>query len=264
MDGSPTAAFTLGPPVPGARAAVLVLHGFTGSPWEVRPLAEALAARGYHVHAPRLPGHGGAPEAMQYVTWRDWEAAADEALLKLQGAAHCFVAGLSMGALLALLLAARHPTKVKALALLAPVWAFRPLDARLLRALRFLPLPEWTGAWISKSASDIEDPLAHADNPLLPRYPLGRLFDLFRVQDHARAALPEVTAPALVMASPNDHVVSPKGVEALAAALHTTPRWLGQGFHVVTRDLDRAVVSTEVARFFDSQCEPQTRKRSAS
>jgi carboxylesterase len=52
------------------RRAVLVLHGLTGSPWEVRPLGEALAARGFHVEAPLLPGHAGAPEALGFVTWR--------------------------------------------------------------------------------------------------------------------------------------------------------------------------------------------------
>lgn len=250
-DASPTAAFTVGPTAPTARASVLLLHGFTGSPWEVRPLAESLAARGFHVHVPRLPGHGGDPEAMAWVTWRDWEAKVDEAFAQLGGAQTKLVAGLSMGGLLGLLLAARYPTQVKGLALLAPVWGLRPLDGRVLRRLRFLPLPEWTGLWVTKGASDIEDPEAHASNPLLKRYPLGRLWDLFTIQDHARLALPEVRTPAMVVGSPNDHVVDPKSLESLAAGLNTKVEWLSKGYHVVTRDLDRARVAHLVSSFFD-------------
>ena len=122
MDEAKTASFTLGPPQGEAIAAVLLIHGFTGSPWEVRPLGEALAARGFHVQAIRLPGHGVDPEAMAWVTWRDWEHAAEEALKQLRGFQHVFVAGLSMGALLGMLLAARHPNRVSGLAMMAPVW----------------------------------------------------------------------------------------------------------------------------------------------
>ena len=72
VDASSTAPFRLEPGNQHhARAAVLLLHGFTGSPWEVRPLGESLAARGFHVLAPQLPGHGTTPEAMLYVTHVD-------------------------------------------------------------------------------------------------------------------------------------------------------------------------------------------------
>src|SRR5689334_23628869 len=110
MDASETAPFRLDPP--GGfppRAAVLLLHGFTGSPWEVRPLGDSLAARGYHVYAPLLPGHGTTPEAMLYVTHLDWEREAERGLQALKGFEHVFVAGLSLGSLLALLVAARFP-----------------------------------------------------------------------------------------------------------------------------------------------------------
>src|SRR2546427_383316 len=101
MDGAATAPFRLEPA--GARSAVLLLHGFTGSPWEVRPLGESLAARGYCVLGPRLPGHGTDPEAMLYVTHLDWEREAESALASLKNFDRVFVAGLSMGALLRLL-----------------------------------------------------------------------------------------------------------------------------------------------------------------
>lgn len=252
MDEVKTASFTLGPPPAEAVAAVLLIHGFTGSPWEVRPLGESLAARGFHVRGIRLPGHGTGPEAMAWVTWRDWEHAAEEALRALVGFKHVFVAGLSMGALLGMLLAARHPGKVNGLALMAPVWKLRPLDGRILRRLRWLPIAEWTGMWIEKKTTDIEDDASRADAPILPRYPLARLFDLFTIQDHARHAVPRVHCPALVAAAEQDHVVDFQSVEKLVAQLPSARLLtLRRGFHILPRDNDRAQLADAVAGFFD-------------
>jgi alpha-beta hydrolase superfamily lysophospholipase len=60
LDEGKTATFEL----PGDRGACLLIHGFTGTPWDVRPLGEALSAAGISVQAPRLPGHGTTPAAI--------------------------------------------------------------------------------------------------------------------------------------------------------------------------------------------------------
>src|SRR5688500_7219834 len=107
MDTWKTAPFELGQ----GDDACLLLHGFTGSPWDLRPLGEALAARGLYVKAPRLPGHGTTPEALLTVTHCHWEEAAQEALWTLRNRRRVFVAGLSMGALLSLRLAVHAPER---------------------------------------------------------------------------------------------------------------------------------------------------------
>src|SRR5687768_7646312 len=116
MDPEKTAPFELG----RGEDACLLLHGFTGSPWDVRPLGEALAARGLYVRAIQLPGHGSTPEALLQVTRQDWLRAAAQALLSLREYRRTFVVGLSMGALLALRLAVDYRERVHGLALVAP------------------------------------------------------------------------------------------------------------------------------------------------
>ncbi len=252
LDPARTAAFTLGPLAGEADAAVLLLHGFTGSPWEVRPLGESLADRGFHAHAPRLPGHGTTPEDLLWVGWRDWVEGAERALAALDAFPRVFVAGLSMGALLGLLLAARRPERVRGLALMAPAWRLRRLDGQLLRALRHVELSGLRMRWVGKETSDIEDPEVRAQAPVLARYPLARLFDLFTLQDVAQESLPLVRAPSLVVAAVNDHVASFAGAEALCARLpgaRLVP--LQRGFHILPRDRDRALLCAEVAEFFD-------------
>lgn len=250
-----TAPFTLGPT--DSRTAVLLLHGFSGSPWEVRPLGEGLAARGYHVVAPLLPGHGGTPEAMLFVTWREWLAAAEVALASLSRFERVVVAGLSMGGLLGVLLAARYPSRVSGLALLAPVVAVKRGGARLLRRVRRLPVRGLFPEWVTKETTDIELDEVRAQSPLMRRYPLTRVLDLFTLQDLVSDSLRDVHCDCLVLAARNDHVVDYEAVRAFQQRL---PRsrlvTLQRGFHIIPRDVDRAVAITEVAEFFDRVARP--------
>lgn len=250
LDPARTSSFDLGPP--DASTAVLLLHGFTGSPWEVRPLAESLAARGFFVRAPRLPGHGTTPEDMLWVTWREWLAAAEAAFDSLTRFPRVCIAGLSMGGLLGLLLAERHGARVSKLVLMAPVMRVQRRAGRLLERLGPGPLQGFAAKWLEKTTTDLEDDAARAQSPVLPRYPLGRLLDLFELQRLARRAAPRVMAPTFIAAAVQDHVVQLESIEALHADMPGS-RFLvlQRGFHILTHDVDRARLTAEVAEFID-------------
>jgi carboxylesterase len=253
MDASPTAPFTLRPKSANG-ATVLLFHGFTGSPWEVRPLGDALAARGYHVHAPLFPGHGVDPEGMVGVSEKQWLEAARAALRARRDSGPVFLAGLSMGALVSLVLAREEPAAVQGLVLMAPALKLRPLSGRLLRRVRDLPVPFVFDHWTTKERSDIEDEEAHAHNPILKKYPVARLRDVFRLQDLARAAAPSVRQQALVVAARQDHVVELGAVQELSRVMPAARLLvLERGFHILPRDHDRALLATEVAAFLDGQ-----------
>lgn len=253
LDATKTAPFTLGPPLAEADFAVLLLHGFTGSPWEVRPLGESLAARGAHVFCPCLPGHGSVPEAMLWSGHREWLRAAQAGLEQVQGARKVVIAGLSMGALLGLVLAARRTLRVDALVLLAPVVKFRQREARLLRRLRALPVFALAPQWVEKDGTDIELAEVRAESPALMRYPLARAFDLMALQDLAKEAEPRVACPSLVLCAVNDHVVDTDVALALSDRLPFSKKVLLQrGFHIIPRDADRALAFTEIHHFLDT------------
>ena len=96
----------------GGPNGALVLHGFTGSPVSMRPLAEALADAGFAVEMPRLPGHGTHVDDMLLTTWSDWLGEAERALRAVQArtpGGKVIVAGLSMGGALTLALGETHP-----------------------------------------------------------------------------------------------------------------------------------------------------------
>ena len=109
--------------------ALLLLHGFTASAAEMRPLGDFFHKRGYTVYAPLLPGHGTTPEDLKERTYEDFIGAAMagyEKLKAIQGIEEIYVVGQSMGGLLALYLA-EQGKGAKVVALAAPVWIHQRL-----------------------------------------------------------------------------------------------------------------------------------------
>lgn len=163
----------------GGRDGVLVLHGFTGSPWEVRPVAEALAAQGLTVAAPILAGHATTIFALDETTWRDWLASARQALAWLD--ARCdrvhFV-GLSMGGLLTILLAeARPPSQSGGVVLLAPAFTVGLWQRTALHLLGRLGWPDYLGKSDPRLPGGIQPPCYHA-MPLRATIQLLELVDV--------------------------------------------------------------------------------------
>jgi carboxylesterase len=256
LDPAKTSSFEL----PGKAGACLLIHGFTGSPWDMRPLGEALAAAGHHVRGVRLPGHGTTPGAMQQAGAPDWLLACDEALSSFAEPTVA-VAGLSLGALLALVLAARHPKRVTAVAALAPAVRFQD---RLLNSLRHVratvPLLELLRPWVRKTATDILDATARAESPVLPAWPSARLRDLWEMQDLAWGSAARVTSPVLVMVAAQDHVVDAGGAAALIRRLQKAPSvrlvHIDDSGHILPRDRSHARVAAEVGTFFAQALHP--------
>ncbi|MDQ6716069.1 MAG: alpha/beta fold hydrolase, partial [Actinomycetota bacterium] len=90
----------------GSDTGVLLVHGYTGSPQGLRPWAEHLAAEGYTVRLPLLPGHGTTWKDLNRTRWTDWYAEVERTFDELRSrCTHVVVAGLSMGGLLATKLA---------------------------------------------------------------------------------------------------------------------------------------------------------------
>ena len=115
---------------PEGAIGVLVSHGFTGTPQSMRPWAEHLAAEGFTVRLPRLPGHGTTWQEMNRTRFEDWLAVIDATFTELlERCAHVVVAGLSMGGTLVTRLAEQRGTEVAGLMLVNP--AFRTEDRRL-------------------------------------------------------------------------------------------------------------------------------------
>lgn len=229
----------------GGAVGVLVLHGFTGSPFSMRPLAEAFAAAGSTVELPRLPGHGTSVEDMAGYRFDDWAAAADSAYADL--AARCdrvVVAGLSMGGTLALQLAADHP-QIAGAVLVNPLVDVTTEGTRGMRAgLQAAAEPFVPGIGSDIAAEGVEE----------GAYPLVPVAGLLSLLDGAAALMPRLPSlrpPLLLLSSPEDHVVEPASSDHLEAHAGSAVRrvLLPRSFHVATLDLDAALIEREAVAF---------------
>ncbi|HLT32096.1 MAG TPA: alpha/beta fold hydrolase [Myxococcaceae bacterium] len=244
-----TAPFELGftgPPV-------LLIHGFTGTPWDLRPMAEALADAGYRVRVPRLPGHGLDPLAMEDVRATDWRGVVESELLRLSARGPVHVVGLSMGALLGSIAAGHLPGLTASLTLLAPALRLAGVPERVVAQLSGWNVLPSIHPWLHKSGTDIRDPETRLTAPLLRAYPRARLGDLVRVQAWARRALPQVRCPVLVIDSAKDRVIHASAAGSVVRRLRGSPRvrtlHLKESGHVMTRDLEHRRVEREVLDF---------------
>lgn len=243
------------PVLPGAEAwsspgggphGALVLHGFTGSPVSMRPLAEALAAAGFAVELPRLPGHGTSVEDMVETGWDDWLTEADRALVALQGrvpGGKVVVVGLSMGGALTAALAEGHPELAGIVLINTPASAPPELSAAIEGMLA-------SGVDVMDSVGgDIADP--EADEVSYDETPLRPLLTMVTAGEQVRERLGEIRVPALVITSRQDHVVATTDSDILEEEIGGPVEriWLEKSFHVATLDYDRAEVEAATVAF---------------
>ncbi len=186
----------------GGPDGVLILHGLTGSPWEVRPLAERFVADGYTVAMPLLAGHGGSVDALARSRWRDWLSSARQGMAWLEArCARIHLVGLSMGGALALLLAGqRSAVEPGTLTLLAPALELPIHTQTALRIVRRLGWP----AIMLKGPSDLPDGLRPPAFDSMPVPPLRSLVDLNEVLRDCR---PRPKGPVLVLHGTEDRTI---------------------------------------------------------
>lgn len=228
----------------GGPAGALVLHGFTGNPASMRGLAEALAAAGFTVELPLLPGHGTKVEDMIPTGFPDWLATAEAAYQRL--AARCdqvVVVGLSMGGALTAWLGSEHQ-EIAGLVCINAVVSVPPGMREAVTEVLASGADRFEGIGSDIAAPDVVES-AYPETPLAP------LLTLFEAADSLGDRLSRITSPLLVITSTQDHVVPPENSDLLAASVSGPVERVRceRSYHVVTMDHDRELVTTSTVEF---------------
>ena len=235
--------------LPGrGRAAVLCLHGLTGTPYEVRPLGEALSRVGVRAVGPALPGHNATPAQLARVTHAEWLAAARQDLRALRKRHECvFIAGVSLGGLLALALASEEPID-------AAVVVGTPLRLARSTALLIPLLAPFVSVAKKRGGSDIQEPGARARHPSYDVMPLASVHELLRLQRLVRRRLALVKAPILIAHGAHDRTARVSDAHFIHANVGSAERrllLLEASGHVATVDHDGALLAGAAAEFLN-------------
>jgi carboxylesterase len=238
---------------PGARMSALLIHGLSGTPFEMRYLGERLAACGVRVCGVRLAGHAGAPEELGAATHARWYESVVEGFERLHRYGDpVAVVGLSMGAVLTARLAADQGEAVAGVVMLSPAF-FLPLWVRgSLGATRALgPLAD--RIYLRGKGSDIHDAAARGAHPSVRLLPLNAVLELRELSAAVRPRLSRITQPALVIHSRRDHTCPMRrNVDFVLSHLGSAQKRaviLEESFHVITVDSEKERVASEVIDF---------------
>jgi carboxylesterase len=234
-----------------SKPACLLIHGFTGTPKEMRWMGEYLQRQGYTCLGIRLTGHATHPEDMIRSRWTDWVASVEDGYHLLCGLTDdIFLAGLSMGGILALLMSTR--LKVKGVVAMStpsrlptdyPVWLMEFLS----RFIKFSPKtkqPPGSG-WFDKAA--YHEHIVYGENPVRSAAELKKL--ILEMRD----ALPKVNVPVLLMHSSDETYILPDNLEYIYDRLvntsDKTKLYLTGSGHNLPRDASREQVFQSAAEF---------------
>ena len=252
---------------------VLLIHGLTGTPNEMRILAKGLNKAGFTVYAMQIAGHCGTEADLCKTTWQDWYQSVETAAEKLQQEVeHLFVAGLSMGAVLALKLAEERQDIVKGVMTYATTFRYDGWSIPFYAKHLFFLL-KWFKKWgiFQDRAFAEEPPYGLKDEKIrkvvsdsmlggdaasagLARNPYPSLAEMLYLSEEVERNLGKVTAPCLIMHSSHDDIAD---LETNARVIEqnvsgpATLIPLHDSYHLITIDRERKVVIDASVNFIE-------------
>ena len=240
----------------GGDVGVLLIHGLTGTPVEMRYIGKGLHKAGFTVYGVQLPGHCGDEADLLATSWQDWVAGVEQALDALrQKVRTVFVGGLSMGAILSLHLAAKHPEKVDGLLLYGPTlwydgWTI-PRYSFLLKLLIDTPIGR-NYRFMEKHPYGIKDERlrrrmlhnmlsGNSADAGLAGTPARAVKQMWKLVAQVRKELTSIKAPTLIQHAREDDVSSVRNAYYIAKRLAgpVDVSLLDDSYHMITVDQQR-------------------------
>ncbi|MGN8159765.1 alpha/beta hydrolase [Salinisphaera sp. RV14] len=269
---------------PGDSRGVLLIHGLTGTPQEMRILGKGLNNRGFTTRGVQLAGHCGSVDDLLATGWPDWYRSVEAAAREMRDSVeHLFVAGLSMGALLALRLAEEQPGWVDGVGVLGATFRYDGWSLPALNRLAFL-LPMLKRLGIGRDRMFMEQPpyglrdenlrrqisqaMASGDSSAagLPGNPWHSLAELYLLSRRVRRDLARVAAPCLIAHATEDDIASRWNAELVAQHVGGPSEflWLEDSYHMITIDRERRRLITGAADFFNRTIDNATALENAA
>ncbi|MGH7780547.1 MAG: alpha/beta hydrolase [Candidatus Binataceae bacterium] len=252
---------------PGDGLSALLIHGLTGTPYEMRWLGERMTAAGIRVRGVRLAGHAGAPEELGAANYDNWYESVVQGFEDLrQYGDPNIVVGLSAGAVLAARLAMDQREAVAGISMLAPAFYLPRSTTLLLRMVQRLGRISRQLYLYSPGDSDIHDAAARRIHPTTHLFPISGPINLLDLSKIVRRRLQRITQPALLIHSRLDHTCPmERNVNFVMKHLGSAEKRcviLEESYHVITVDSEKEQVAAEVLAFAEQFRAPRSRAAS--
>lgn len=227
----------------GNHIGILMCHGFLGTPQSVRELGEAIAAHGYTVSCPRLPGHGTHPKDLEQSTSSDWFAQIEDAYNELkQTCSAVFVIGQSMGGTLSLDLASRFPA-IQGIILINPA-----IDIPAFETYRDEPKFDY----VSEGQPDIKR--TDVVEITYEQSPVKAYQQLLSYMTAVDAKLSDVRCPVFCFQSLEDHVVPPANTDYILSKVQSEnvrKHELHNSYHIASMDYELDIIIEKAIGFVE-------------
>jgi carboxylesterase len=231
----------------GGQIGVLLIHGFTASPTQMHLIGADLHQRGLTVYAPLLPGHGTTLADLSKQRWQNWAQHVELALTDLKSRCNAvFVAGISLGSLLALHLAGEH-LHLQGVILYSPLVK---MPGGI--AIRFLPVLKYLVGEIRKPPNFFIDPDAQARLWDYPAVSLFAVYEVARLRKRVQILLPHIVAPTLIVYSTLDRLIGSNSAQYTYDHIGTPDKTLialKNSGHDVTLDSEWEDVADQTFQF---------------
>ncbi|MHA1203309.1 MAG: alpha/beta hydrolase [Candidatus Heimdallarchaeaceae archaeon] len=220
------------------NTAILLIHGFTGTHYEMVPLEEFLVSKGYYVKNITLPGHETTIEDMATTKWEKWVKYAQNQLKDLcEDYEKVFIGGLSMGGAITLYLGAKNPNIAGIIVMAAP---YKPVDWRML-VVRILPIHIFYKykKIIETGWEDLDSLKSHRAYGI---YPLRSIAELHKLLVKVKKLVPRISVPILVIQSQKDLSIPTKFPNWIYTNVESSDKeleWIEKGGHVIPKDAGR-------------------------
>lgn len=226
-----------------SNASVLLIHGFTASPWEVKELGERLAEKGYNVYGVLLAGHGTDRSELRKTKWQDWYNSVKKACEALSYISDkVFIVGVSTGGALGLLLAEEY--KIDGVVCMACPVTFKDKRAGL------APLIKYFYWYQKRELKDEEKQYYYEYRPMASIDQLGRMINIFY------EALPKLNTPILLLQSRHDQTIDTKSAELIYNKINSTDKkkiYFETDNHVLTKGENKDEVFNLVFGFINAR-----------
>lgn len=244
--------------LPGTKTQVLFFHGYTGSPFDLRPPSEFLHTHGLDVHVPLLLGHGTKASDLIDISYKDWLKQAKHELKKLDPDRALILGGLSMGALLAIILATSTKLKnLKGLVLFSPALKLTMMAELTIRASLLGLIDKKSSLFKISGGSDIADEVAKKSSPAYLEMPINGLLQCEKLRVRANKSLSLIESPVFMAFGKHDGAINTKASYQLIMDHVRSPissHFYDRSKHVISLDYDKERLSLDLWRFLQPLC----------